>query len=145
MVYSVFPVDFDSTVSHVVQVHDVSDPIVQKLGIDSLPAIVGWLSNGEKHVLKTGISVKDTKSAVNELSALLDGFMKKSKKASSQARKPQADSESKHVPVLSRSNYDALCGEDVPVCIIGAFRSTRGKEKLESILHAVWEHFSFMN
>jgi hypothetical protein len=53
---------------------------MRKLGVDALPAIVGWLSNGEKHVLKTRISVKDLKSAVDD-SMLLDGFEKKNKKA----------------------------------------------------------------
>jgi hypothetical protein len=53
---------------------------LRKLGVDALPAIVGWLSNGEKHVLKTRISVKDLKSAVDD-SMLLDGFEKKNKKA----------------------------------------------------------------
>ncbi|KAL6987854.1 hypothetical protein U1Q18_013600 [Sarracenia purpurea var. burkii] len=55
-------------------VHDVSDPKVRRLGVDALPAVVGWLTNGEKHILKTGISVKDIKSAVEDLSALLEGF-----------------------------------------------------------------------
>lgn len=47
--------------------------MVKKLGVDSLPALVGWTSNGEKHILKTGVSVKDLKSAVHDLSGLLDG------------------------------------------------------------------------
>jgi homoserine kinase len=54
---------------------------LRKLGVDALPAMVGWLSNEEKHVLKTRISVKDLKSAVDDLSMLLDGFEKKNKKA----------------------------------------------------------------
>lgn len=118
------------------QVHDISEMAVKKLGINSLPAIVGWLKNGEKHVLRTGISVKDMKSTVSDLSGLLDDFEKKNKKvASSKARKSEADSE--QMPLLRGSNFDALCGEDVPVCIVGAFRSLRERQKLESILSRV--------
>lgn len=120
------------------EVHDVSDPTLKKLGVDALPAVVGWLSNGEKHVLKTGISVKDLKSAVHDLSMLLDGFEKKNKKvASNQAKTPRTESEDKQIPLLTSSNFDALCGETTPVCIIGAFRSSRGREKLESVLSTV--------
>ncbi|XP_059463040.1 dnaJ protein ERDJ3A isoform X2 [Corylus avellana] len=117
------------------KVHDVTDPTVRKLEVDSLPAIVGWLSNGEKHVLKTGISVKDLKSAVDDLSVLLDGFEKNNKKAG--ARKAQTNTAEKQIPLLTGSNFDALCGESTPVCIIGAFRSSKAREKLESILSMV--------
>lgn len=120
------------------QVHESSDPIVKKLGVDALPAVVGWLSTGEKHILKTGISVKDLKSAVHDLSILLDGFEKKNKKASSsQMGKANANSWENQIPTLTGSNFDALCGETTPVCIIGAFRSSRAREKLESILKMV--------
>lgn len=108
---------------------------MRKLEVDSLPAIVGWLSNGEKHVLKTGISVKDLKSAVDDLSVLLDGFEKKNKKAG--ARKAQTNTVEKQILLLTGSNFDALCGESTPVCIIGGFRSSRAREKLESILSMV--------
>lgn len=127
-----------------IQVHDVTDPVTKKLGVDSLPAIVGWLSNGEKHVLKSGISVKDLKSAVHDLSTLLEGFEKKNKKAAaskdrtaSKDRKAQADSGGKHVSLLTVSNFDALCGGKTPVCIIGGFRSSKVREKLEDILSKV--------
>ncbi|KAL7227528.1 hypothetical protein ACSBR1_022393 [Camellia fascicularis] len=105
------------------EVRDVSDPAVRKLGVDALPAVVGWLSNGEKHTLKTRISVKDIKSAVEDLSALLDGFEKRNKKAaSSQAKKPHCEAGDKHIPLLLPFNFDAACGDTTPVCIIGAFR-----------------------
>lgn len=111
---------------------------MKKLGVDVLPAIVGWLSNGEKHILKAGINVKDLKSAVQDISILLDGFEKKNKKeASSQPRKTETDSGENQIPVLSGSNFDALCGDTTPVCIIGAFKSSGAREKLESILNMV--------
>ncbi|KAL6987851.1 hypothetical protein U1Q18_013597 [Sarracenia purpurea var. burkii] len=120
------------------KVHDVSDPKVRRLGVDALPAVVGWLTNGEKHILKTGISVKDIKSAVQDLSALLEGFEKKNKKAaSSQAKKAQSESGDKQIPLLTGSNFEALCRETAPVCIIGAFRSAKARDKLERILSAV--------
>jgi hypothetical protein len=119
------------------QVHD-SDLRVEELGVDALPAIVGWLPNGEKIILKTGVSVKDVKSGVKDLSNILDSFEKVSKKeTSSQAKKAQADSEDGHIQLLSPSNFEALCGEKTPVCIIGAFRSSKSREKLESFLSLV--------
>ncbi|CAL5420361.1 unnamed protein product [Camellia sinensis] len=122
-------------------VRDVSDPAARKLGVDALPAVVGWLSNGEKHTLKTRISVKDVKSAVEDLSALLDGFEKRNKKtASSQAKKPHSEAGDKQIPLLTPFNFDALCGDTAPVCIIGAFRSSKARGKLETILSSE-KHF----
>ncbi|XP_042510623.1 dnaJ protein ERDJ3A [Macadamia integrifolia] len=120
------------------QVQDASDPRVRNLGVDSIPAVVGWMTNGEKHLLKTGISVKDLKSAIHDLSVLLDGFEKKSKKAaSSHAKRPHPETRGKSIPLLTSSNMESLCGETTPVCIIGAFRSSKAKEKLETILYTV--------
>lgn len=111
---------------------------MRKLGVDALPALVGWLSNGEKHILKTGISVKDLKSAIHDLSVLLDGFERKNKNAAStQSRKKQTESGDKHIALLTGSNFDAVCGEKIPVCIIGVYKSSRARDKLESILSTV--------
>lgn len=121
----------------ILQVHDVSDPEVRRLGVTALPAIVGWLSNGEKQVLEAGISVKDLESAVQELGALLDSFEKKNKVASSQTKKSESESSNKQVPLLTVSNFNALCGGEIPVCLIGGFRSTKSRDKLESILSMV--------
>lgn len=124
------------------QVHDVSDPKVKKLGVDALPAIVGWLPNGEKQILRTGISVKDIKSAVHDLGNMLDSFEKVSKKAaSSGAKKAPSDVDERQIQFLSRSNFDDLCGEKTPVCIIGVFRSSKAREKLQAILSSVSESF----
>lgn len=120
------------------QVHDTSDFKVRELGVDALPAVIGLLSDGEKRILKTGISVKDLKSGIEDLSNLLDSFEKKNMKvASSRTKRKESESQSKKVPRLSGSNFDSLCGESVPVCIIGIFRSYKSREKLESILSMV--------
>ncbi|GAB2299708.1 hypothetical protein Dimus_033764 [Dionaea muscipula] len=117
------------------QVLDVSNPAVKRLGVDAVPALVGWLSNGEKHVIKTGITVKGLESAVQELSVLLNGFEKKNKKvSSSQAKKQEAESSRKDIPLLTASNFNSICGETTPVCIIGAYRSSKARKNLESIL-----------
>lgn len=113
------------------------------LGVDAFPAIVGWLSNGEKQVLKTGITVKNLKSAVQELGKLLEGFEKKNKKVSSNSQPGQSPSESlETIPLLLRSNFDSICGENTPVCIIGAFRSSHGKEKLQSVMSKVSKYIT---
>ncbi|TMW97698.1 hypothetical protein EJD97_005131 [Solanum chilense] len=120
------------------QVRDSSDPAVRRLGVDALPAIVGWLSNGEKQILRTGISVKDLKSAIQDLSGLLDNFERKNKKATStQSKSEQSESEAKQVPVLTGSNFNDICGEKTPVCVIGVFRSSKAKDKLEKVLLSV--------
>ncbi|XP_059668022.1 dnaJ protein ERDJ3A [Cornus florida] len=119
------------------EVRDVSDSAVRRLGVDALPAIVGWLSNGESHVLRSGVSTKDLKSAVHDFSVLLDGFEKKNRAASGHAKKMQAESVDKKIPPLSGSNFDVLCGETTPVCIIGVFRSSRARDSLGSILSSV--------
>lgn len=78
--------------------------------------------------------MKDLQSAVQDLSTLLDGFDKKNKKtASSQARK-RDDPVEEQLPLLTGLNFEALCGEKNPVCIVGAFRNSKAREKLESIL-----------
>lgn len=111
---------------------------MKKLGVDALPAVVGWLSNGEKHILKTGISVKDLKSAIQDLSGLLENFEKKNKKV----RPSHSESEFKQIPLLTGSNIDDICGENSPVCIIGVFRSSKSRAKLEKILLSVSHSFS---
>lgn len=120
-------------------VRDEFDPELDKLGVDALPAVVGWLSNGDKQVLKTGITVRDMKSAISELSGILDRFLKKNaKSASSQRKRPQqTEAQEQQVPLLTTSNMEAVCGENTPVCAIGAFRSSKGKEKLENVLNIV--------
>lgn len=108
------------------------------MGVEALPAIVGRLSNGERHILKSGIKVKDVKSSVEELDALLDDFEKKNKKASSsRSKKAGNGSDFKQIPLLSGSNFDALCGQSNPVCIFGVFRSSKGREKMETALSQV--------
>ncbi|PIN19860.1 Protein-disulfide reductase [Handroanthus impetiginosus] len=119
-----------------VEVRDISDPSVRKLGIDSLPAIVGWLSNGEKQILKSGISVKDLKSAIQELSGLLDNFEKKNKKAAS-VKRDNTESGDKSIPLLTVSNFYDICGDKVPICLLGVFRSPTARDKLQKILQSV--------
>lgn len=114
--------------------------MVRRLGVNALPAIVGWLSNGEKHILQNGISVKDLKSAIQHISSLLDKFEKMNKKvASAESKKTETESGDRKIPVLTANNFDEICGEKTPVCIIGAFRSSKAREKLESILQMVIE------
>ncbi|KAK1321976.1 hypothetical protein QJS10_CPA03g01186 [Acorus calamus] len=121
------------------EVPDTSDSMLKKLGVDALPAVVGMLVNGEKHVLKTGIVVKDLKSGINEMKVLLESFEKKNKKvASSQAKKP-SQSEPRHneIPHLTTTNFDNVCGEKTAVCIIGVYRSSKAKDKLQTYLSNV--------
>ncbi|EYU41927.1 hypothetical protein ABFS82_10G013400 [Erythranthe guttata] len=118
------------------EVRDVSDPSVRKLGVDSLPAVVGWLSNGEKQILKSGISVKDLKSAVQEISSLLDKFDKKNKKAAS-GKRDNTETVEESIPLLTSSNFHDICSEKVPVCFIGVSRSASNRDKLQKILQSV--------
>lgn len=111
---------------------------MKKLGVDALPAIVGWLSNGERHILRAGINVKDLRSAIDDLSNLFNGFEKKNKKTASRpTSKTPSDSAENQIPLLTGSDFDAICGEKTPVCVIGAFKSSKARNKLESILSMV--------
>lgn len=81
----------------------------------------------------SGIIVKDLKSAIQELSSLLDNFERKNKKASV-IKDPSA---SGSIPLLTASNFNDICGEKVPVCLIGVFKSATTRDKLQKILQSV--------
>lgn len=101
--------------------------------------MIGRLSNGEMHVLRTG-AVKDLKSGISDLRTILDGFEKKNKKAaSSQANRPshEGSQQTHKIPLLSGSNINNICSDNTVVCIIGIFRSSKVGKKLESILYTV--------
>ena len=82
--------------------------------------------------------MKDLRSAIDDLSYLLDGFEKKNRKAASKpASKTQSDSAQNRIPLLTGSNFDSICGKNTPVCVIGAFKSSKARNKLEMILNMV--------
>lgn len=108
------------------------------MGVRDLPAIIGRTVNGEQLLLGAGIATKDLKSGVKDLKSLLESFEKKSKKATYQAkRSSETEPEGANVPLLTPSNFDDICGDKTSLCIIGAYRSSKAKEKLEKILTAV--------
>lgn len=113
---------------------------MRALGVDSLPAVIGWLSNGEKVILKSGISVKDLKSAIQDLSGLLENFEKKNKKVAS-TKTNHPESGDNHVRLLTGSNFHDICGDGSPVCLIGAFRSSKSRDNLQTILKSVSKNF----
>ncbi|KAF3331785.1 dnaJ protein ERDJ3A [Carex littledalei] len=119
------------------QVHDASDPIMKRLGVTNVPAVIGRTVDGKEHVIKAGISVRDLKSGIDELKSLLESFERKNKKVAA-SHKPKKQSQPDQpvapVPLLSVSNFDNVCGEKIAVCVIGVFRSSKAKEMLEKIL-----------
>ncbi|KAK8928451.1 hypothetical protein KSP39_PZI017520 [Platanthera zijinensis] len=117
------------------QVHDVWNPRLKKYGVETLPALVGRLSNGDLHVLRAGIAVKDLQSGVNELKSLLQSFERKNIATSTQFKKTEF--RGKNIPLLTALNADSLCSESTPLCIIGVFRSEKARGKLENLLSAV--------
>ncbi|GJN08175.1 hypothetical protein PR202_ga26068 [Eleusine coracana subsp. coracana] len=124
------------------EVHDVSLPLLKRLGVKNLPALIAQTVDGDMLLLKDGISVKDLRSGIRELKTLLDSFEKKNKKlASNQAKnkKPSKTSqqEEKKVPLLTASNFEEICGEKTSVCIIGVFGSNKAKGQLEAILSEI--------
>lgn len=106
----------------------------------NLPAVIGRTVNGEELLLKDGISVKDLRSGIKELKALLDSFEKKNKKLSSNQanKKPFGQTEENKVPLLTASNFEEICGEKTSVCIIGVFGSNKAKGQLETVLSEVY-------
>ncbi|PWZ04798.1 DnaJ protein ERDJ3A [Zea mays] len=110
------------------------------LGVKNLPAVIGRTVNGEELLLKDGISVKDLRSGVKELKTLLDSFEKKNKKLLSNLanKKPFGQwEEIKKIPLLTASNFEEICGEKAPVCIIGVFGSNKAKGQLEAVLSEI--------
>ncbi|THU66077.1 hypothetical protein C4D60_Mb05t10390 [Musa balbisiana] len=119
------------------EAHDVSHPMLKRLGVKKLPSVVGKLVTGEMHVLRSGIIVKDLKSGIEELRTLLESFEKKNKVSSDHSKKPSQNEEGGNVPFLTTWNIDNLCGEKATVCFIGVFRSSKGRDKLEKIVSEV--------
>ncbi|KAG0453532.1 hypothetical protein HPP92_024836 [Vanilla planifolia] len=120
------------------EVHDVSHPFLKKYGVDAIPALVGKLGNGDVHLLKSGITVKDLQSGMNELKALLESFERKNKAASTHKKKEhQAETQQRDVPLLTASNFETLCGDRTPLCVIGVFRSQKDKKNLVDVLSAL--------
>uniref|UniRef100_A0ACD5XP26 Uncharacterized protein n=1 Tax=Avena sativa TaxID=4498 RepID=A0ACD5XP26_AVESA len=118
------------------EVKDVSLPLLKRLGVKNVPALIGRKINGEEQLLKDGISVKDLRSGIKELKTLLESFEKKNKKlASNQAKKPEP--KGNKIPLLTASNFEETCGEKASVCIIGVFKSNKGREKLETVLSEI--------
>ncbi|RRT43463.1 hypothetical protein B296_00033980 [Ensete ventricosum] len=117
--------------------HDVSHPMLKRLGVKKLPSVVGKLVTGEMHVLRSGIIVKDLKSGIEELRTLLENFEKKNKVSSDHSKKPSQNEEAGNVPFLTAWNIDNLCGEKAIVCFIGAFRSSKGRDQLGKIVSEV--------
>jgi hypothetical protein len=113
---------------------------MRRLGVTNLPAIIGRTVDGNEHVIKAGISVQDLKSGIDELKLLLESFERKNKKvAASHKHKKQSESDQTEapIPVISNSNLESVCGENVAVCVIGVFRSSKSKEMLEEFLTQV--------
>jgi hypothetical protein len=107
--------------------------------VKNLPAVIGRTINGEEHLLKDGISVKDLRSGIRELKTLLESFEKKNKKLVSNQdnKKPSSPQEENNVPLLTASNFEEICGDRTSVCIIGVFGSTKAKDQLEAVLSEV--------
>lgn len=118
------------------QVTSTQDSAVKSLGIDKLPAIVGWMLNGEKVMVKTG-PIKDLKSGMKELKTLMDSFEKKNKNIpEGQWRRSSAEAEGS-IPELTTSNIEAICGKKTALCIIGVYRTRGAKKRVESVLSNV--------
>ncbi|KAJ8650593.1 hypothetical protein MRB53_003616 [Persea americana] len=131
------------------EVHDISDPLLRKLlGVNTLPAVIGWLSIGEMRVLSAGI-LKELKTGIRELNAFLDTFEEKKKEASDLENWPwHYGLEHRYkTPLLTGSNFESMCNDSVVVCIIGIFRSSIMMETLEyyaldSILYLLSKDYS---
>ncbi|CAM0872710.1 unnamed protein product [Alopecurus aequalis] len=118
------------------EVQDVSLPLLKRLGVKNVPALIGRTINGEEQLLKDGISVKDLRTGIKELKTLLESFDKKNKKLASNQAKKSEPKENK-IPLLTASNFEETCGEKASVCIIGVFKSYKAREMLENILSEI--------
>ncbi|KAG8063783.1 hypothetical protein GUJ93_ZPchr0003g16479 [Zizania palustris] len=122
------------------EVQDVSLPLLKRLVVKNVPALIGRSIDGEELLLKDDISVKDLRSGIKELKNLLEKFDKRNKKLmSNQAKKPTHASQPKEnrIPLVTASNFEEICGEKTSVCIIGIFKSNKANEKLEAVLSEI--------
>lgn len=110
---------------------DDADTMAKRFQVDSFPAIVGKYVNGETKVLSSGIKLEQASSSVEQLKSLLEDFEKKSKAAGS---KKGMDGE---VPSLTKNNFKRVCGQDIPLCVIGIHKSSQGRNKLRQILKEI--------
>lgn len=122
-----------------VEVADASHPIARKFGVKALPAMIGILSNGEVLVLASGSGFEKLGSQkVEELGKLIENLQKRNLEVSNSKTNGQSNQGAKgYISTLTKENEDMLCGEDTPLCMFGVFGSSRGKEKVETVLKAV--------
>jgi ArsR family metal-binding transcriptional regulator len=113
---------------------DDVDIIAKTFGVDSFPAIIGVYQNGESKVLADGTVLNEAIPSVDELKTLLEEFEKKSKAAG--PKKSKAN-EPVDVVSLTRNNMRKVCGKETALCIIGAYKSLKGMEKVKQILKEV--------
>ena len=110
------------------------DTIAKMFKVDSFPAIIGVYQNGESKVLADGIMLDQTNPSVDDLKTVLEEFEKKSKAAGTKKGKTK---ESIDVIHLTKKNMRKICGEETPLCVIGAYKSSKGMEKVKQILEEV--------
>ena len=110
------------------------DTIAKMFRVDSFPAIIGVYQNGESKVLADGIMLDQTNPSVDDLKTVLEEFEKKSKAAGTKKAKTK---ESIDVTHLTKKNMRKICSEETPLCMIGAYKSSKGMEKVKQILEEV--------
>lgn len=115
------------------QVKDDFDSAAKKFGVNSFPAIVGLLANGENYVLSSGSKLEQVTS-FEELKILIEELEKNSKSSGPRRTNSKGEGE---IPSLTKKNSKDVCNEGTPLCIIAVFRSSSIKEQAKQMLKAV--------
>ncbi|KAH9310106.1 hypothetical protein KI387_038017, partial [Taxus chinensis] len=124
---------YDAEVSH------ASSPIAKKFGVKAIPAMIGILSNGEVVILSSGSDFEQLgPHKVEELGKLVENLERRNLKVSPAKRSSQSNQGVKEsISLLTKETLDVLCGQNMPLCVIGVFKSSQGREKVKELLAAI--------
>jgi hypothetical protein len=107
----------------------------KQFGVNSYPAVVGLLGNGEDYVLAPKkVFTQSGNKIVEELKKFLEELETKSKAAGvgNSAAHTEGD-----IPMLTKANAAVACGSTSPLCVIAAVDVKKGGDKGKKILSEV--------
>lgn len=121
------------------QVSDQSHNIAKKFGVQTIPAMIGILSDGEVVIMSSGsVFEQSGPNKVQELGKLIENLERRNLKVRPAKESSQSNQGAKEpISLLTKETANVLCGTDMPLCVIGVFKSSQGREKVKKLLTAV--------
>ncbi|GLJ38634.1 hypothetical protein SUGI_0787710 [Cryptomeria japonica] len=121
------------------EVSDQSHHIAKIFGVQTIPAMIGILSNGEVAIMSSGSGFEQSgPHKVVELGKLIENLEKRNLKVRPAKESSQSNEGAKEpISLLTKETSNVLCGTDMPLCVIGVFKSSKGREKAKELLTAI--------